>query len=529
MTLNEERDHIAETIGVLIAQQKDDPLAWAKLHRRMKTRAAYSINHEPFRFPFLQGIYDAIGSMPNNGRVVVQKAAQIGLTEVAINVTFWFMDQKQEHVLYMLPSQNQESDFASERLDMGAINCSPYIKKAFSDVANVRLKLGWGQALYLRGSQATANLISIPVGFLVRDEYDRMLPEGRELAETRLGASRYKWKLDLSNPSAPEIGINEAFLRGSQHEWIIACPKGHSEPVTWPDSIKDGQIVCPECQQPIDVTQGEWRPQKTDAPYKSFHLTQLLSPLSNPEDMEQSWKEAQGDLTKLEYFYNFVLGLPYAAAGVDISDGMIRRAIGKHRQHYSSDGTYMGIDVGATNWYVAMNKDHKIINCGSATWEELERLMGDLGVKQCGIEMEPEITRAKAFASKFPDRVFLIDYRGGHTATETQYKELDDGKYTLIMPNRTEIIDEALSYIRRGEQILPLDTPPMMKKHLKALRRRQRKVMGRDVYLYQSEGADHLCHAMTFAHLAWKQQSTPRGPAPMPSRLSKISVWRRKE
>ncbi len=524
---NVPEDEWAAAIGVLAAQQ-DDPLVWSFLRRRLKDGSAYSIAHYPFKLPFLKEVYQAFKTMKPRDRIVIQKAAQMGFTEMAINIVFWFMNMKKENVLYVLPSQTQESDFAQERLDTGAIMPSPYIRKAFSETANVRLKIGWNQALYLRGAQSSIGLLSIPVGLLVRDEYDRMDAEGRDLAEHRLGASLWKWKFDLSNPSYFEIGINLLYEEGTKHEWCLKCENGHYEPPTWPDSIKDNKLVCPECGADVSKEEGLWIPKKPKAPYRSYHVSQLASPLVDPEDAQSQWEKAEGNLSRIQAFYNFVLGLPYKTQAIDLSPDMIKKSIGFHGQKTTGKHCFMGVDPGAVNWYVVLDSDRRIVAMGDASWEELERLMDDYGVECCGIEIEPETRAAKGFAFKFRSRTILVDYRPASSDPETQYKTIEDDKLQMVKPNRTEILDEALSPIRKGEpKIIPWDAPKSFFKHLGNIQRIRQIMSGREVYAYTNKGDDHFCHALAFATLAWQHRAKKRtGPTPMPSRIPKPSVWR---
>ncbi len=525
-----EGDEWAATLSVMASQQ-DDPLVWSFLRRRMRNGDAYSISHPPFVFPFLKELYETFRDMSPRMRVVIQKAAQMGFTELAINIAFWFMDRKRENVLYVLPSQTQESDFAQERLDTGAIYPSPYIRNAFSEIANVRLKIGWNQALYLRGSQSARGLVSIPVGLLIRDEFDHMDPEGRDLAETRLGASQWKWKFDLSNPSYTEVGINLLFSQGTQHKWHLRCENDHYEEPIWPDSIKEGQLVCPECGKLMDKSSGIWIAKNPKAPFRSFHISQMASPLIDPSEIEEAWKDAEGNLSKVQQFYNYRLGLPHTSQATDLSADIIRRAKGSHKQQPSGKHCFMGVDPGALNWYVIFDQKRRIIAIGTAEWEELEMLMDTYNVEYAAVELEPETKAAKAFADKFRNKVLLVDYLPASSEPETRYKRIQDDKLQLVQPHRTELLDEALSPIRKGEpKIIPWDAPEVFFKHLSKIQRIRQVMQGREVYAYANKGDDHLCHALAFATLAYQHGTKKRsGPVPLPSRIPKPSIWRSDE
>jgi phage terminase large subunit GpA-like protein len=96
------------------------------------------------------------------------KAAQLGLTEVAINMSFFTVDVKKRDVLYVLPTALNASDFSKSRFNT-ALLYSPYLKDLFTDTNTVGLKQAGGVNLYIRGSRGDSNLKSIPVSVLVLD------------------------------------------------------------------------------------------------------------------------------------------------------------------------------------------------------------------------------------------------------------------------------------------------------------------------------------------------------------------------
>ena len=84
--------------------------------------------------------------------VYVQKGAQLGVTEVAINRAFYTLDFLQRDVLYVLPTSLAASDFSKSRFSAALAN-SPYLRSIFSDTNAVNLKRAGGNSLYIRGSR----------------------------------------------------------------------------------------------------------------------------------------------------------------------------------------------------------------------------------------------------------------------------------------------------------------------------------------------------------------------------------------
>ncbi len=479
-----------------------DPLLWAMAHRVMRDGRPYSIYRAPYHMPYLLEPYRAMGQLDPGGRIVMMKAAQIGATEVAMNAAFWFMDTCQEGVLYVLPSDRMLGDFAQARLDK-AIRSSPYLEEAFTDVSNVGLKIGFGQPLYLRGARSEEKLREIPVGLVIRDEYNAMDPEGREIALTRLGASRHKWIFDLSNPGFPETGIHLEWLEGTQEVWELECEKcGTWAEPRWPDSVVGDhdsgyQLVCPECGAPVDKTKGRWRALNPEAPYRSFRISQLISPMVAPGELMEEWRKAQGNATKLQVFWNFRLGLPYAPEGSRITDEVIQ-ALPRLGEMVlgSSRPTVMGVDVGEVLHVVVRRIEGGVIWAGTCRWEELARKMAAYSVQHCGIDAMPETTKAKEFARQFPGKVTLIRYLGPQSLGPKEHWE--DGVRVLSVP-RTEAIDEALGRIISGEEAVASNLPDDFFAHLKAMTRQIVDQGGNEYAAWVETGPDHYAHALTYS------------------------------
>jgi hypothetical protein len=59
---------------------------------------------------------------------------------------------------------------------------------------------------------------------VVFDELDEATSDAKSLAKERLSHSDYRRLIELSNPSIPSYGIDEAYLESDQRHWNIRCP-----------------------------------------------------------------------------------------------------------------------------------------------------------------------------------------------------------------------------------------------------------------------------------------------------------------
>jgi len=492
--------HVIEAYVRAVAAR--NPYTWARAHRIMPDGLPYTIRSGRYCMPYLDEVYRAIGQLPHGGRIAVQKAAQTGWTEAALNTTFWFLDVKQEGVLYMLPTDRQLSDFAQARVNK-AVSASPYISSHCQDVSNVQLKVIFGQPLYLRGSMSHEKLLEIPVGLVVRDEYEMMDREGAELALSRLGASQHKWVFDLGNPRFPESGINAAWLGGTQEVWELQCPRcGLWAEPRWPESVDAAkkQLVCPECGAPVDRTKGRWRALNPGAPYRSFRMSQLVSPAVDYAELLQAWKEAQGNATQLQVFYNMRLGLPYTPEGTKITDEMIA-ALPRlpNMPAGSARKTVMGVDVGAVLHVVIRYPEGGTIYAGTTDWTGLAAKMVAYNVQKCFIDAMPETTKAKEFARQFPGKVVLVRYLAPQ-ATSSARTGSEDGVPVLFV-RRTEALDAALAKIINREEPVAANLPEEFWRHIKSLTRQIVKSSAGEYAVWVESGPDHYAHAFCYATL----------------------------
>jgi phage terminase large subunit GpA-like protein len=212
------REQFAERIRLGINRKAiTDASRWALKYRVMSHPYPGQWNFD--HHPWLKDMHDT-----RYGSNVGQKAAQMGFTEVMLNVAFFFIDVRKMDVLYVLPNIRPDaSDFSAGRFDK-ALELSPHLQELFSNVKNVNHKRAGYANLYLRGSNSRSQLKSIPVGLIILDELDEMNQANVPLALQRLAGQleRYDWK--ISTPTSPEFGINKAFLNSTQDHFFFPCP-----------------------------------------------------------------------------------------------------------------------------------------------------------------------------------------------------------------------------------------------------------------------------------------------------------------
>ena len=496
----------------------------------------------PFSFkyhPWCREIHDT-----RAGFNTIMKAAQLGITEVAINVAFFTVDVLKRDVLYVLPTALNASDFSKSRFNT-ALLYSDYLSGLFTDTNTVGLKQAGGVNLYIRGSRGDSNLKSIPVSVLILDECDEMDQKQIWLALERLSGQMHKFVFSLSTPTIPNKGIHKLYLQGTQEHYYFKCPRcGRTTELIFPDcleicgdsitdpDVRRSHLKCKECKKRIEheekpefLKTAFWDPTvQVDDDHRSFYINQMYSYTVKPYDLAMAYFRGVGDEAAMVEFFNSKQGLPYIPDGGQVTDGEIDNAV---RNYFKANqrpdiGTdrciVMGVDQGKMNNVVIVEfllagagMDINAAAHAKVLWEgklpgddfkTLDPLMREWQVRACVIDADPQINDARRFARRFPGYVYLCRYRRGVTGKELQMAEEDSGA-PIATVDRTNWLDASMGRFHSDRIHIPADTSLEFKDHLKALVRTYEKDdQGNSRAVYLNTGPDHYAHALNYAEIA---------------------------
>jgi hypothetical protein len=492
-----------------------------------------------FKFhPWCKEVHDS-----KAGFNTIMKSAQMGLTEVAINVAFFTVDVLKRDVLYVLPTALNASDFSKSRFNT-ALLYSEYLKGLFTDTNTVGLKQAGGTNLYIRGSRGDSNLKSIPVSVLILDEADEMDQRAIWLALERLSGQLHKFVFSLSTPTIPNFGIHKLYLQGTQEHFYFKCPRcGRRTEFMFPDcleicgegisdpNIKKSYLKCKECKKRIEheekpefLKAAFWEPTvAVDDDHRSFYINQMYSYTVKPWELAAAYFRGIGDEAAMVEFFNSKQGLPYIPDGGQVTDGEIENAI---RRYVKSDqrpdiGTdsciVLGVDQGKMNHCVVVEfttSGKGDLNAAAHAkvlaefklpgddFETLDPLMREWQIKACVIDADPQINDARRFARRFPGYVYLCRYRRGVTGKELQVSEEDSGA-PIVTVDRTNWLDASMGRFHSDRVHLPADCSLEFKDNIKALVRTYEKDdQGNPKAVYLNTGPDHFAHAFNYAEIA---------------------------
>jgi hypothetical protein len=471
--------------------------------------------------------------MDASPRVVIQKAAQVGATVMAILRAVWFLDQHQAHTMYLFPTHRSAARFSRGRFQV-LLEQSPYLRELFRRVKNAAHLRAGPANFYCHGARSRVELMSTPVQYLTLDERDELYlgavtsPQpwsAVELARQRLAGQREFWELNLSTPTIPGHGVAAEFELSDQRFLYILCPHCTQwvHP-TWPHGlgVYRGQpaFCCPRCaafwtahQRRRAIREGRWIPTYPERALRGYHLSQMISPVATADRLLEQWRASMKSPQGRQVFFNSVLGLPYVAEGARLETEHLRAAVtrGGYAMAHASHGSIMGVDVGPTWFHIVIAEPAgellRLIWVGKVSdWLELTRLIARYRVQLFVIDAMPETHQARALAQQHPGG-FLCYYAGNAPPGPAAVSPQDH----ILRVSRTESLDAMYLRWRLGKVAAPAELPAEFVEQMQALIRVVQ--VGRDGQAradYLTAGhADHFAHAMNYCELATRL----RGPA----------------
>ena len=513
----------------LARRHPDSLLDWSLAYRSFQNKPMQLI-------PALRAIYE-----DRHPFIVIQKAAQVFVSEYLINCALWTADTCQGdrgNSLFVMPTQTQVNDFSQARVDR-AIGDSAYLRGRVitpppgrpGPVRQSLKKVGPGY-VYLRGADSRRQLTSVDADVVLLDEYDLMADGVLALAEKRLASSRLGWLRIASTPRLPEAGINELFLASDQRYYLLRCPAcGTEQQLTWDANVdgKRGVVVCRvgRCRKPLDL----WAPGRWEAAapgndrVHGYHLNRLYSPLANVAQMilesEETMPIAQQE------FQNSVLGETFVPPGGRLTLDVIDRCRRDYVMPESSlVDTYMGVDVG-TRMHVVIRerlaeqplRTRAVFIGEVGSLGELLRIAQRHHVRGALIDAHPEQRLAIDFAKNSPFDAGVALY----SRTDPDHDSRWENGVRVERLNRTQALDELFELVQRGDLELPADARRAggrvrggigeYYREMMALSRvLEQNAMGNWVAKYTDNGKpDHFAHAELYCmraairgHPTWK-------------------------
>lgn len=365
---------------------------------------------------------------PTVSNVVVMSSAQVGKTEVLLNVLGHFIDQDPGPILVVMPTLEMAQAFSKDRL-APMIRDTPRLHGKIGDPRSrdgdntVLHKLFPGGHLTIAGANSPASLASRPVRVVLCDEVDRFpVSAGMEGDPVDLAVKRSTnfWNRRVGLFSTPTVKnqsrIELAFEASDQRRFYVPCPRcGHFQALVWGNVIwpkaapEAAHYECEACRYQIGegeklrmIRLGEWRPMRDFSGSAGFALSEIYSPWSAMADMAKTFLQAKQSSETLQVWVNTSLGEAWEDEAETIEDSVL---LGRREQYgpvVPAGGGVLttGVDVqddrlecevvawglGEESWSVAYQ-----IFYGDpaqpAVWEDLDSYLGLLWEHESGARL----------------------------------------------------------------------------------------------------------------------------------------------
>ena len=317
---------------------------WADAYRKLSPESSAEAGAwRTDRAPYQREIMDCFND-PEIQRIVFSKSAQIGATEILLNVIGYYIDQDPAPMLIMQPTLAMAQAFSKDRLAT-MIRDSEKIRDCVKDPRSrdsgntVLSKKFAGGNLNIVGSNSASGLASRPIRIVLADEVDRYESSaGAEGDPISLATKRTTtfWNKKIYMCSTPTIKglsrIETAFEESDKRYYHVPCPECNVKQVLkWKNVVWDenkpetANYACDECGSIIDESKkqwmlkhGEWIASESKSDTAGFHISELYSVWSTWADMAKSFLEAKKQPEMLKTWINTALGESWEEQGETI-------------------------------------------------------------------------------------------------------------------------------------------------------------------------------------------------------------------
>ena len=282
------------------------------------------------RAPYQRSMMDAVKS---SERVVIMTAAQVGKSELLLNVLGYFIQYEPCPILMLQPTLEMGEAFSKDRL-APMIRDSPSLTSLFPNpksrnTGNTLLhkKFPGGQ-ITIAGANSPAGLASRPIRVLLCDEVDRYpVSAGTEGDPLSLAMKRTAnfWNRRIVWVSTPTMKgasrIDEAFSLSSRDEWYVNCPVcGEPQVYSWDNLVYEERtepvMRCRSCGH--ESGEYEWKSSyafwhsNAVSDIRGFRINAFASPWMTWPEIVSSYREAlSGGDEQVKVWTNTVLGETY--------------------------------------------------------------------------------------------------------------------------------------------------------------------------------------------------------------------------
>jgi hypothetical protein len=403
----------------------------------------------------------------------------------------------------ILPKYEHRDIYAATRVKKPILTSPEYKKilKEGKSSSTQLIEFGKGMIKFV-GANVESDFVEYAADSYYVEETDKITTWSNvELGKSRLQASTFKFKRWVSNPSTKDGKIWEMYLKTDQRVWKAKCSGcGEFSEMDWFESVvrtnvdsqgnvisyslrdeewtpglgRDIYVKCPKCgcgNLQRFHKDNHWFAKEPEIKVEGYHAPSIISSIVTVEEMWLEFISAKSNPTKLQWFYNMRLGLPFTTQGNSIptellascTDPNFELVITPECARITEDchpgPCTMGVDVSPSRLDVRIsvlegNKRRGIYFGKLASpgrWEELHELIERYNVACCCIDIGPEVEKCIEFQSNAKTVVWRVNYLGAGSNRGTKFNMAD----RILTIDRTVALDRGYTQLKTKKNILP--------------------------------------------------------------------------
>jgi phage terminase large subunit GpA-like protein len=420
---------------------------WADSYRKLSPEASAEPGQwRTSRAPFQREPMDALND-PYTETIVLMWSAQVGKTEIILNILGYHIDQDAAPVMLVQPTEALAEAFSKDRL-APMIRDTPRLRGKVRDVksrdsGNTLLHKKFpGGHITLAGSNAPSSLASRPIRIVLLDEVDRYpTSAGTEGDPVNLVTKRTTtfWNRKRVMVSTPTIKgasrIEFAYEQSSMEQWCLPCPScGEYQPLSWGQITYEydeesrmafnAEHACRTCgclhrEYDWKSGTGKWIGRKKNRKVRGFHLNELSSTFVSWEEVAQNHREAKrGGPEQLKTWTNTSMAETWEEQGEQVDDEQLLNRLEEYEAELPDWVRVLtaAVDVQDDRFEV------EVVGWGPGkeSWGiEYRKIFGDLKQKQVWHDLDEFLKRtwAKKDGSLYGIACTCMD-SGGHFTQE---------------------------------------------------------------------------------------------------------------
>lgn len=524
------------------------PYTWVLQHK-LKNESGIEMTFDKRKY--LKAIYNDLSP-----KQVLLKPPQIGATIMSMLKTLWVAKMLRKDIIYTLPTATDVNDIVGGSTNR-IIAQNPVLQGWVKDHDTVEQKSVGDNLIRYRGTFSPKQATMVPSSLNVHDEVDNSDPEVLTLYETRLEAQEReedKWRWYFSHPSLAGQGVDIQWQQSDMKEWYITCPHCSAEQVlSWPDNIdlEKKMYICRECKAELadnDRINGEWRNKDGivwtglivgDYMFSGWHVSQLMLYNKKAEDIIRAFYDPLKDQ---QYFWNYVLGLPYIGSEDRIEPAVVLRNC-VDQVNDRTERTIIGVDTGIGLHYVMMNKagvffydNEKTLTATKSPYDVIRNHLKRFDKSIAVFDQGGELMYTRQLQQEFPGRVFLCFYnKDKKTVDFVEWGENEE--YWKVRVDRNRMMTLMVEQMRDTGRIRLNGTRAEWAEyasHFGNIHREKilvKEVRGKDnrelygaEYVWKRSGPDHFAHATLYAIIGMQRYGGEKATVVGDSALAGLPV-----